>query len=328
MKRRFLLTIMLALSLSTLSLAQAPAGKKPAAPPPDDDVVVRINTDLIQFDVVVLDKKGNPVTDLTPDDFEVFEDKRKQKITNFSYVDLLAPIGTTSSPATKAAAANSAGKSPATAAQPAAEPVRDRANYEPARIERGQVGRTIALVFDDLNLSFESSVRAKDLLKKYVREYMAPGDLVALIRTSGGRGTLQQFVSDQEKLLSAIDGLKWNPLGRAEVSSVAAINNEDVAATEVDSERVRSFGLGLIGTLNIVVRDLKRLPGRKSVVVLSDGLPLFNSSDPGDNLINPLTRLTEAANRASVTIYTIDARGLQTLTLQAADNLNDDPGGL
>src|SRR6266853_1918992 len=60
----------------------APQRTPPAA---DDQDVVRITTNLVQVDVVVT-KDGKQVTDLKPEDFEIFEDGKPQKITNFSYV--------------------------------------------------------------------------------------------------------------------------------------------------------------------------------------------------------------------------------------------------
>jgi hypothetical protein len=63
------------------------------------------------------------------------------------------------------------------------------------------------------------------------------------------------------------------------------------------------------------------LPGRKSVVLLSDTLALFDSKGEGSyRTIQALRRLTDLANRASVVIYTIDPRGLPPLNLTAADN--------
>src|SRR5712691_13476811 len=54
-------------------------------PPADEQDVVRITTNLVQVDAVVT-KDGKPVTDLKPEDFEIFEDGHPQTITNFSYV--------------------------------------------------------------------------------------------------------------------------------------------------------------------------------------------------------------------------------------------------
>jgi len=83
------------------------------------------------------------------------------------------------------------------------------------------------------------------------------------------------------------------------------------------------FSVGTLGALNYVVRGLRDLPGRKSILLVSDGLKIFNRDDPGrsDRVLDALRRLTDLANRASVVIYTMDARGLQTTGLTAADNV-------
>ncbi len=68
--------------------AQQPATQQPSTPqqPEPDDDVVKISTKLVQVDVVVTDKSGKPVTDLKPEEVQIFEDGRSQKITHFSYV--------------------------------------------------------------------------------------------------------------------------------------------------------------------------------------------------------------------------------------------------
>ncbi|HEY0049525.1 MAG TPA: hypothetical protein VGB68_09590, partial [Pyrinomonadaceae bacterium] len=70
--------------------AQAQTPKPTAAPTPkpvaDDEDVVKISTTLIQLDVTVTDKSGKVVTDLKPEDFEIYENGEKQEITNFSFI--------------------------------------------------------------------------------------------------------------------------------------------------------------------------------------------------------------------------------------------------
>ncbi|MDQ5836532.1 MAG: hypothetical protein M3379_07100, partial [Acidobacteriota bacterium] len=65
-----------------------PATQRPAPTPQEesDEEVVRITSNLVQFDAVVTDKQGHPVTDLRPEDFEVYANGRKQEVTNFSYI--------------------------------------------------------------------------------------------------------------------------------------------------------------------------------------------------------------------------------------------------
>lgn len=77
----FFLTL-LAFSFS----AAAQTAKPPQTPPVNNDDVVKISTTLIQLDVTVTDKKGNIVTDLKSEDFEVYENGKKQDISNFSFI--------------------------------------------------------------------------------------------------------------------------------------------------------------------------------------------------------------------------------------------------
>jgi VWFA-related protein len=298
--------------------AQNPAPKP--VPPPQDDDVVRITTNLVQVDVTVKDKKGQYVTDLKPEDFEIYEDGKLQPITNFSYISLETPRPPEAAP---------------TVADKNAPPA------PPVKLKPEQVRRTFALVVDDLGLSFESVYYVRRALKKFVDEQMQPGDLVAIIRTAGGMGALQSFTSDKRQLYAAIERVKWYPLGRGGISAFAPIESDPLQAAaseagdeealtrardlqaEQDEFRSEVFAVGTLGALGYIVNGLRELPGRKSVLLLSDGFRLQGSDgEQTDRIIQALRRLTDLANRASVVIYTMDPRGLQTLGLSAADNVS------
>ncbi len=303
-----------------------------------EEDVVRITSNLVQVDAVVHDKRGQVVTDLRPEDVEVLVDGKPQQITNFSYVSNESRTVTTQ-PAKTNADKNA----------PPAPPVRLRPE---------QVRRTMALVVDDLGTSFESMHYVRRALKKFVDEQMQPDDLVAIMRTSAGMGALQQFTSDKRLLYAAIEHIRWYPSGRGGVSAFAAIEGNpfghspgktgasgsaggvarndndgsnigrDNSSSTLDDFREQIFSVGTLGALNFIVRGLKELPGRKSIVLFSDGFVLFSppkgndSPDIGTGLrvFEALRRLIDLANRASVVVYTIDARGLPTLSLTAADD--------
>jgi VWFA-related protein len=281
--------------------------------------VVRITTNLVQVDAVITDRKGQLVTDLRPEEIEIREDSRPQKITNFSFIRL------ESSP-------------PAEPAKPAESAVDKSAPpMPPVRLRPEQVRRTIALVVDDLGLSFESTYYVRQALRKFLEHQMRADDLVAIIRTGGGIGALQQFTSDKRQLYAAIEKVKWNPTGRGQIAAFAPIGPDPLAGAggdapdsgsdrqageDLDQFREDIFAVGTLGALNYIVRGLRELPGRKSVVLISDGIRLFSASDPTGSyrILTALRRLTDLANRASVVIYTMDARGLQVLGLTAADS--------
>ena len=116
MKNRFFVTLITTLCLLTSAFGQqnTPTDSNKEKPQQssgrkDKEDVVRISVTLIQVDVAVTDKKGRPVTDLKPGDFEIYEDGRRQQITNFSYVSL-EPA---EAPAASAAARNDLSRSAA-----------------------------------------------------------------------------------------------------------------------------------------------------------------------------------------------------------------------
>ena len=336
--------LLAALLANAFALPQQP----PTSQEPTDDEVVRITTNLVQVDAVVTDKDGRQVTDLRPEEVEVLEDDRPQKVTNFSYISTGA-----------GAPQPVASSSPAAAAPP------------PVRPKPEQVRRTIALVVDDLGMSFESTAFVRRALRNFVDTQMRSDDLVAIIRTSAGIGALQQFTSDRRQLYAAIERVRWYPMGRGGAAAFAPLEKDDLALhtgsvqesaaelarrsqeerreAEEESSQFREefFAVGTLGAVGFVVRSLGDLPGRKSVLLFSDGLRLFvknrtsvrndsggaggragikgesASTVQNSRVLESLRRLTDEANRASVVIYTMDMRGLQTLTLQASDSTSD-----
>lgn len=289
-----------------------PSPSPPATASAEDDVV-RITTNLVQVDAVVSEKNGKVVTDLRPDELRIFEDGRPQKISHFSYI--VANSGSNVAPPRATLVDKSAPLVPPTILRP------------------DQVRRTIALVVDDLGLSFQSTYYVRRALKAFVDSQMQPGDLVAIIRTSGGIGALQQFTSDKRQLYAAIDRVKWYLNGRSGVGSFAPLGenfsqNEDsqTANDELNQFREDVFAVGTLGAVGYVVRGLKDLPGRKSILLISDGFTIYSRDDPSRNYraLDSLRHLIDQATRASVVIYTMNATGLPTLSLSAAD----DTGGM
>jgi VWFA-related protein len=279
-------------------------GTVPQKNPGQQDEVVRVTTNLVQVDVTVVDKNNQPVTDLKPEDFEIREDDRVQKISSFSFVAIEPPGGN--------------GAAPANAAEKNNAPV-----VPPSSLLPSQVKRTMALVVDDIGLSLESTEPVRQAIRKFVADQMQPGDLVAIIRTSGGVGVLQQFTTDKQRLYAAINDIRWRPSGRSGVTSVEQVTGRYDSTEEVkDLLEFRSeiLSAGTFGALSYVIRGLKDLPGRKSVVFFSESLRITSAKGRVDRLLAAMNSVVEEANRASVVLYTQDASGLQPLTYSAADS--------
>jgi VWFA-related protein len=148
------------LALAAVSLAQAP-----------QEPTLRVTVNLLQVDAVVTDRKGRHVTDLKTEDFEIRQDGKPQRVTHSTYIRT-GPPGTP-------------------AAQPKTAP--PRGSLPPPVVKREQAQRTIAVIVDDLGLTFESMVCVRQALKTFVDVQMQPGELVAILRTSGDVGALQQL---------------------------------------------------------------------------------------------------------------------------------------
>src|SRR5713101_1119362 len=237
--------------------SSSPTPQKPSSD--EDQDVVRITTNLVQVDVVVT-KDGKQVTDLKPEDFEIFEDGKPQRITNFSSLSNV----------------------PAGSSNLAPRPLPRDKNGPPvvaAAVRPHDVRRTVALVVDDLGMSFESMSQARRQVRKFVDEQLQPNDLVAIIRTGGEVGALQQFTTDKRLLHSALEHLKWNHCSRTGVYVFAP-----AGPTDLSSPGSGPCGGHVInGTLRIlrfVLQGMRDLPGRKSVVVFSDNLPI-QQQEPG-----------------------------------------------
>ncbi len=242
-----------------------------AAQTQDPSVVLRFDVDLVQVDAVVSDDHGRHIPDLSKDDFQVLQDGKPQRITHFTYVSGEWPGGKPPAPST--------GRQPS----------------------RSDVRRAVVIVIDEYDLKIADFLRLQQSLSRYVEESLQPGDLVALIRTSGGSGALQQFTSDRELLRQAVRRLTWRPpLPLAD----------------------RLLKPVLIGA----ARAMAGYPGRKSIVVISPGRVIDAGLVAGE-LLQDIHEISDAANRASVAIDPIDIRGLDVLMPGVADDSGGRGGG-
>jgi len=337
----FIMKKILFLLFAVAFITSAISAQQPSPTPSnEDEPIVKISTDLIQIDVTVMDKNGKVVTDLTPDDFELFENGEKQQISNFSFITRLAGGATVDGGVTaQGAAATAPG---------------------PVRLKRGDVRRTIAFVIDDLNLSFASVYYTRKALKKFVDEQMQPDDMVAVIRTGGSVGTLQQFTSDKRLLYSAIEKIRWNPLGGS-FDSLASVSQNDTDVSErftnestqvasgmpkkytlvhphenVDEVQVATkkaaknavsqedsfYAQTSLGAIKYIISGMTKLPGRKALMLFSDGLSVGNITDKAGTatVLSYLQEVVDVANRSSVVVYTFDTKGLRSMSISASDS--------
>lgn len=321
--RKFSFTVFLVFVFSQIIFSQTTL-PTPPPPPVDDRSIEQVSTSLIQVDVSVTDKKGKIIRDLKAEDFEIYENDKKQKITNFLFISSLVDPPKNDLEDLEIAA------------PPAAKELKPR-----------DIRRTIAIVVDDLSFSVESINYVKKTLRNFVSKQMQQGDLVAIIRASGGLGALQQFTADKNYLYESIDKIKFKrrggKLSTFDPFSMASGGLKPNAATstrtnertygtsdgDLDSFRDSVFATGTLGATKYIIEGMEKLPGRKSVMLMSDGFQLYARGESGlaesSRVTSVLKELTDAANQASVVIYTMDTRGLQTLGFMASDDLGSKP---
>jgi VWFA-related protein len=293
-----------------------------------DEDVVKITSRLVQVDAVVTDKNGHQVTDLTAADFQIFQDGKLQKITGFTYVPLggaggpqkeQGSVSTTSAPAVTTGRRSSSG------------------------------GRVITFVIDDGNCRASiSGIRAtKEALEKFIGEQMLPNDQVAIYQTRSGSSMFQQYTSDKKQLLRSVSKLRWYPnaggcpvndgsyFDRARVNtmsisttagqkSISEESPEERERRELTEDRNRDNQVsGTLGVLRYALRGLERLPGRKVMFLMSDGMPYRARNDEMLDSIFRFRDLTEIANRAAVVINTMDVRGsMDPSMIEARDDIS------
>lgn len=314
MTSRFRIFALFSLSLAVAFTASHVRGQT-ASPTPDGEVV-KITSKIVQIDFLVVDKDGKQVTDLTTADLEILEDGKPQKINGFSYVHKVQQLAESSSIKKK---------DEKTGAIP-----------PPVKLTPANAGRVITFIVDDGNCNYSTTgaTASREGIQKFLREEMLPTDLVAIYQTRAGTSVFQQYTNDREYLLKIARKIIWMPAtgscasGDGSFFAAARSNTyikrtpgstttqtiesgSDKEAREYSEDQINNNQVvGSIGVVRYVVKGLQRIPGRKVVFFLSDGLPFIDRGGEIMSATDALRDLTEMSNRASVVFNTIDVRGV------------------
>jgi len=338
MKR--VVTIVLAITVGL-----CPFGFLNGQEPQQPDDVVRIRSNEVRLDVVVKDKKGRTVKDLTQADFEVLEDGVPQRIQSFRFVNR------------EVASEPTKGNQTGNETKPDAS--------QPLPPERRTTPGVTALVFDRL------SPQARSLAKKaglaYTQEGIGAGDFTGVFRIDQSLITLQRFTDNSELVTNAVGratdatassytsgaqrtrdladqnaGLQQEMDSAQSTAQAAGASRDGAAAAasaaaggqaaaqqalnQMEANILEMYealerdqqGFATINGLLAVINPMRNLPGRKTIIFFSEGLVLPTAVQA------KFPAVISAANKANVSIYTIDAAGLRTEsgTLEAAKELN------
>jgi len=300
--------------------------------PAQSDDVIRVNTELVQIDVMVFDKKGHFVEGLRPEQFSLTLDGQARSVSLFERV--------------------TSGSKLEAAQLTRGRPVVTAPDFRKEITGGETAGRLIFFFVDDVHLSAESITRTRKALLRFVDDRINSGDRVAIVSTSGQIGFLQQLTDNPAVWHEAISRLdyKRNPEGYAGKTRITEYmaseiedshnkqlfaylmesvkleyamtsgarrgdhgNNSTQSATTLVKSRVGQISAqskidtrNTIEALQSLMLSSAALPGRKLVFFLSDGFVI----DPrGSSALNYLHEATEVAARSGAVIYSVDMRG-------------------
>ncbi len=312
-------------SVAALASALAASGPVAAqAPPPD---VFPAGVEQVTVDVVVVDRKGQPVTGLAREDFTVSEEGRPQRIATFEHVQ------------------------PTAATVPGPEEAL-RPRVASNLTARGEAGRLFVIVFDDLHLSPLNAHRAKAAVAAFIDGGTQEGDRVLLLATGGAAWWSTRLPAGRADLLEVLkhlDGRRVLENARERMTDYEAVQiaiYRDVQVAARVAERFERYGTSsreararalqenpgtvffdpyieqrayeqyiavknrmdvTLGVLERSFLSLARGRERKAVLLVSEGF-VFDSSSVARK------RAIEAARRANASLYFIDTRGLEGLS--------------
>ena len=313
---------------SAVLAARQPQGSQQQQP----TATFRTRVDVVQVDAVVLDSQGRFVSDLRQDEFEVLENGKPQQLATMQVVNI---------PVERADV-------PLFANRPVEPDVRTN--------ERPFDGRVYLIVLDDLHTDVARSAIAKRLAKEFIERNVAVNDLAAVVYTSGNRKTSQEFTSNRQLLLRAVDpflgrkvmspGLSNLAMGgssAADSVSAATVSGGTASPQAATSERIFNARSSL-QTLSDLVSFAGRIRDRRKAVILigegidylygqmgeaqtrseNSNLGFVNQQDPTRELRERLKTVIDAANRGNVTLYAFDPR----VYTQGGDDMVDIASGM
>src|SRR5690242_3863579 len=285
--------------------------------------VISTTTQLVVVDVSLKDKNGNPAKGLKPGDFIVTEDGKKQDVKICEYQELEETIAPTPVPAKKVEAA--ANKTEDKPAQPA---VKSLTANQIAPSKPGEVKykdrRLLVMFFDMTSMPIQDQIRAQTAAQKFLKTQMQPSDLMAIMTFASELQVKQDFTDDKDALQKVVKGLTIGEGSDfAADGSTGADNEEDTgAAYTADDTEFNIFNTDRkLSALESAARMLGGLPEKKALVYFASGV-----SKTGVDNEAQLRATINAALRANVSFYPIDARGLQA-SAPLGDATKASPGG-
>jgi len=254
---------------------------------------LRVTTELVLVNVVVRDKKGNPISDLKQGDFTLYEDGQKQQISSFDFenvneLQMAGAVGPT---------INGKAAEGGTLLTPKVTPsleAKDR--------------RLMLFFFDFSAMEPDDIDRAVDAAKKFVQTKMQPADMVAMVSLASSLSLDLDFTDDRTKIMGKLtayssSGGQGFENGAAGSAEGAAESGGSYTADDTDYNTFSADRKLL--ALQSVMQAVGSIPQKKNLILFSNGI-----SQQGVDNQSALRAATSSAVKANVSIYAVDVRGL------------------
>lgn len=304
--RTFTTVVGLVSMLGIVPNAQQPQTPTPPAP------IFRSAVDLILVDVVVRDRSGNVVRNLTANDFQLLEDGKPQQIDSFGFEE----VSRTAAPVTTANML--AGVDADTTAVIDGTPRASAAPTPAPMTSEALAGhRLLILLFDTSSMQPEDVQTAIDSAMTWTTDTMTPADLVAVATIGSSLQILTDFSSDKgtvQSALASLSGVSGTGTTTVDASTVAtdeaaASATSDSATADASAQELDTFNNDVrLRALTALAQALTPIQQKKAILYFSSGMERSGS----DNQVE-LRKAVNAAVRANVAIYPVDARGLQAV---------------
>jgi VWFA-related protein len=300
------LTVAILIAVLGGALATVPGGAlaaqqqaAPQAPVVDQPpVTFRVEVNYVEVDAFVTDANGKTVSDLTTNDFELFEDGKPQKVASFSLINI--PI--------------ERAERPLFAGKPIEPDVQTNEHLE---------GRIYLLVLDDIHTDLTRTPRVKAAARRFIEQNFGTNDLAAVVFT-GRSDSSQDFTNNTRLLLTAIDKFVGRKLTSATVQRIesARVNPETGNLEPGDDIDQMDRAFRARSVMNNVRKMAEFMAGvrgrRKAMLLVGEGIDynIFEATGVLGSTASAVMLDTQdaiaAATRGNVSIYAIDPRGLQT----------------
>jgi VWFA-related protein len=265
---------------------------------PAQEPIFKANTRLVIVDLTAKDKSGRPLTTLKKEDIQIFEDGARQDIAVFELQKLDSQPLTPTSFGTSTAEEKAAPAKPSVVAPAANQAIR----YQDKRL--------LCMLFDMTSMQPPEQVRAQDAAIKFLQSQMTSSDLVEIMTFTTKLNVVQEWTADRDNLISTIKKLT---LGEgsdlADLAATSADEGDDTGSFAADETEFNIFNTDRkLSALEDAARKLGAFPEKKALIYFSSGI-----GKTGVENQSQIKATTNAANRANVSFYPVDARGLVAL---------------